>query len=144
EGVSFAVTAPGVSIRGLGFVPAGSCRGAVVSGRTLTVYARRFGLHASVVERDPVHGSVSAIHFPQRSGGGLGHGAHLTGNILHGSVTLDAAAEAVPMEVVIVGNEIRGDLLPPVLVASHGEVLSAAPVQPFLPVIEDNTLRTSG
>lgn len=144
EGVSFAVTAPGVSINGLGLVPAGSCRGAVVNGKTFSIHCRGFGLHASVVERDPVHGSVSAIHFPWRDGDDPGHGAHITGNILHGSITLDATGAFAAMEVTIVGNDIHGDLLPPVLVACHGGVLSAAPVQPLLPVIEDNTLRTSG
>lgn len=144
DGVSFAVTAPGVSIRGLGFVPAGSCRGAVVNGRTFSIYRHRFGLHASVVERDPVHGSVSAIHFPRRGSDDPGHEANITGNILYGSITLDATSAPVPMDVVIVGNDIHGDLLPPVLVTCHGAALSAVPVHPLLPVMEDNALRTSG
>lgn len=144
EGVSFAVVAPGVMIRGIGLVPAGSSRSAVVNGRTVAVHARRFSLRGAVVERDPVYGSVSAIHFQRREGDEVQHIADIAGNILHGSLTIDATAGALPMEVDITGNEIHGDLLPAVLVICHADVLKAVPAHPLLPVIEDNALYATG
>lgn len=144
EGVSFAITAPDVTIRGLGFVPAGSCRGAVVNGRTFAIRANGFTLHAAVVERDPVHGSVSAIHFPARSGRSAGCSARISANLLHGSITFDAADLAAPMQVVIAGNEVHGDLLPPILLVCHADVLRTQGIEAWLPVIEDNSLNTSG
>lgn len=143
EGVSVLVAAAGVNIRGLGLVPAGASWGSAPRAASLAIRGTSFGLHACVVERNRAHGSTSAVHFPRRHDFFV-HQAVLSDNVLHGSVTLDAPGDMRPMDVTIVGNEIIGERLPPILVTCDPGVLCASPVQPFLPLVEDNTLRTTG
>ena len=138
EGISFLVSAPDVSIRGLGFVPAGSSWGTAPRAASFAIHGAGFGLHACVLERNRSHGSTSAVHFPRRVG--RAHHAVVSGNLLHGSVTLDAAGGLHPMDVTLIGNEIHGERLPPVLVTCDPAVLAASPLRPFLPLVEDNTL----
>lgn len=142
EGVSFLVTAGGASIRGLGFVPSGPA-GDCAARACFAVHASGFGLHASVVERERGRGSARAVHFPRRRDAEP-HRAVLTANVLNGSVTIDASGDLRPMDVTIVGNDIHGERLPPVLVTCDAGILSAPRVQPLLPRIEDNLLRVSG
>src|SRR5690606_14814428 len=88
-------------------------------------------------------GSARAVHFPRRRDAEP-HRAVLTANVLNGSVTIDASGDLRPMDVTIVGNDIHGERLPPVLVTCDAGILSAPRVQPLLPRIEDNLLRVSG
>lgn len=143
DGVSFLINAAGVNLRGLGLVPAGASWGSAPRAASLAVRGTSFGLHACVVERNRAHGSTSAVHFPRRDDFFV-HQAVLSDNVLYGSVTLDAPGDMRPMDVTIVGNEIIGERLPPILVTCDPGVLAASPVQPFLPLVEDNTLRTTG
>lgn len=142
EGVSFLVTAAGVVIRGLGLVPAGSSWGSAPRAATLAIHAPGFALQGCVVERNRAHGSTSAVHFPR--GSTAVTQSLISANLLHGSITIDAAGALRRMNLTILGNEIRGERLPPVLVTCHADLLTAGPVQPFLPMLEDNTLQVSG
>ncbi|MEJ0040536.1 MAG: right-handed parallel beta-helix repeat-containing protein [Gammaproteobacteria bacterium] len=142
---SFAIAAAGVTIRGLGFVPASRCcDDEVVRGitRVFEVHGERFNLLASVVERGPTARALSAVHFSGRGGCAPVRNAVISGNLLCGSISLEGATPGECGRVVIRDNDIVGDLLPPVWISCDASVLASPQAEAAMPVVDDNTLRT--
>lgn len=138
-GESFIVTAPNCHIHGLSFVPAGLHRGRPASGRVFGIYAERFSLRASVIERGSLRRLASAIHLRRSWECDPARGLSISGNLIQGSITLDGTATLAPMSATIVDNDIVADLLPPVWVACDTWILASDALE-ALPLLRDNTL----
>jgi len=145
NGASFIVLADDVVVQGLGFVPGG--RGEVVAlahAKCFEILGERFSLVACVVERNAPARSASAVHFNRRGCRDPGGSAVVSGNSLHGSITIEPVTPRTPACVAIVDNDVFGDLLPPVRVTCDLQVLTASQPESMLPVVADNTLRAHG
>jgi hypothetical protein len=145
NGASFIVRADDVVVQGLGFVP--GARGDVVplaQAKCFEVLGERFSLIACVVERNAPARSASAVHFNRRGCRDSGGSAVVSGNSLHGSITIEPVTPRTPACVAIVDNDVFGDLLPPVQVSCDLQVLTASQPESMLPVVADNTLRVHG
>lgn len=132
---SFAVTRPGALVRGLVFMPAASCgeaRGAGPSARVFAVAEQPFCLLASVIEQSGSVRTASALYFHDRGKANARADSIVRGCHIHGSVVVAGEVPAGALPLVLVDNDIVGDLLPPVV--AGGIAMSA--------VEGDNTLRT--
>lgn len=116
---SFVVTSPDVVIRGLGFVPAGS-RGEPDAGdraaRVFEVFRDPFRLVASVIEQSGSVRTASALYFHDCANDPGRADTIVRGCHIHGSVVLADATPAGAVPVLLVDNDVVGDLLPAVMV----------------------------